>query len=489
MRDSTAQWLLNYINESDDYQFKNYKEFWSHFDTQFVDQDLDGTAMTKVFNVKQGNRDTQSYLSELYPLLVKSKVGFKAAKEILIRGLSPENQKVLFYTTIEDDDDEDDEDDNEDNNANILNYRQRVGKVLRKAETSFQKKSLLHAIVQTRSALVARMAPVAPRHHVREWHPTNSNLGFYGSAPMNLENSRGVLQQERERRYLIGACFYCGGQKHLAQDCPQQAPSLPLQYHVHDTGTGKRRRPSVNEGTRKVRRPYGSLPQARGLVFTNLFASLFEIHESCQEFSSLQQNAPEVISNAISDCGELMFLPCVIKQKNEKILTQVMLDSGATHSYINQSFAKQIGLTFQEKPRPEKVIIADGRPIKGGPIKNSVTITIIERPERTGSQKNYHARRDEPHRRYNHSWNGLAAPSQPLYQLPKRSNLVQKFLLSKYLSPRTSSNSTNHGPGNTTATARSQDPRRKIRRQRGGTQETDPAGISRIPGCLQEVRS
>ena len=55
-------------------------------------------------------------------------------------------------------------------------------------------------------------------------HPTNSNSGHYGPAPMDLSAGRRTLsQEERTRRLAEGLCMYCGGQGHLARNCPAAA--------------------------------------------------------------------------------------------------------------------------------------------------------------------------------------------------------------------------------------------------------------------------
>ncbi|KAI9781332.1 MAG: hypothetical protein M1816_002400, partial [Peltula sp. TS41687] len=74
LRDRAANWFVNYASLDGTYQFKTLKEFWQQFETQFVDQDPAGTAMSKIFDIKQGTRGVQAYLSEMYSLLVESKI-------------------------------------------------------------------------------------------------------------------------------------------------------------------------------------------------------------------------------------------------------------------------------------------------------------------------------------------------------------------------------------------------------------------------------
>jgi len=59
-------------------------------------------------------------------------------------------------------------------------------------------------------------------------HPTSSNSGHYGPAPMDLSagRRRGPLtQEERQRRIAQGLCLYCGGSGHLAMACPNRRPA------------------------------------------------------------------------------------------------------------------------------------------------------------------------------------------------------------------------------------------------------------------------
>ncbi|KAI9782976.1 MAG: hypothetical protein M1816_001635 [Peltula sp. TS41687] len=148
LRERAADWFVNYASLDGTYQFKTLKVFWQQFQTQFVDQDPAGTAMTRIFDVKQGARDVQAYLSEMYPLLIECKIGFKATGEMFIRGLSADNQSVQFFSTIAHDTDED-EDENNDDETKIQDYRRKVGQILRRVETSMRRKNLLQTIMQS----------------------------------------------------------------------------------------------------------------------------------------------------------------------------------------------------------------------------------------------------------------------------------------------------------------------------------------------------
>jgi hypothetical protein len=56
-------------------------------------------------------------------------------------------------------------------------------------------------------------------------HPTSSGSGYYGPAPMDLSAGRRKLTQEERLRHLTnGLCLYCGGQGHMAVNCPGKRP-------------------------------------------------------------------------------------------------------------------------------------------------------------------------------------------------------------------------------------------------------------------------
>lgn len=54
----------------------------------------------------------------------------------------------------------------------------------------------------------------------------------------------------------------------------------------------------------------------------------------------------------------------------------VMIDSGATAEFINHRLVEQLGLTPQKKTYPRPLYTVDGSKIKGGSVKNEVTITL-----------------------------------------------------------------------------------------------------------------
>lgn len=55
-------------------------------------------------------------------------------------------------------------------------------------------------------------------------HPTQSNSGYYGPAPMDISSGRRTLtSEERSRRMTEGLCMYCGEPGHLARSCPAMA--------------------------------------------------------------------------------------------------------------------------------------------------------------------------------------------------------------------------------------------------------------------------
>jgi hypothetical protein len=53
-------------------------------------------------------------------------------------------------------------------------------------------------------------------------HPTSSNSGYYGAAPMDLSAGKHITPEEKASRMAEGRCLYCGGLGHLVKDCPNK---------------------------------------------------------------------------------------------------------------------------------------------------------------------------------------------------------------------------------------------------------------------------
>ena len=82
-------------------------------------------------------------------------------------------------------------------------------------------------------------APTTPQRPTTAAHPTNSNSGYYGPAPMDLSAGRGrITDAERNRRRAAGLCLYCGGSGHLAFSCPNKRPP-PMRGSVGVVGAGR----------------------------------------------------------------------------------------------------------------------------------------------------------------------------------------------------------------------------------------------------------
>ena len=79
-----AEWLVTFIGiDGVSYEFTNYIDFVKKFKAQFVDPNPKATAARKLFALKQGQEDIQTYLTKVIPIAREADLGLVAIKEII----------------------------------------------------------------------------------------------------------------------------------------------------------------------------------------------------------------------------------------------------------------------------------------------------------------------------------------------------------------------------------------------------------------------
>ena len=77
-----AEWLVTFIGtDGISYEFSNYIDFVKKFKAQFVDPNPKAIATRKLFALKQGQEDVQTYLTKVIPIAREADLGLVATKE------------------------------------------------------------------------------------------------------------------------------------------------------------------------------------------------------------------------------------------------------------------------------------------------------------------------------------------------------------------------------------------------------------------------
>ncbi|OMH79863.1 Retrotransposon-derived protein PEG10, partial [Zancudomyces culisetae] len=134
--------------------------------------------------------------------------------------------------------------------------------------------------------------------------------------PMHVDAiHRTVSQPERERRMKLGLCFYCGGEKHQAQNCTVRKPPLNLRQASNDP------------------------------------------------------SSTELCPRPNSDHSNRFMVPVTVHVPGKhSFKIMAMIDSGASGVFINKSLVDSQTIPTQSKEEPVAVEFIDGSPLTGGPI-------------------------------------------------------------------------------------------------------------------------
>ena len=206
-----AEWLVTFIGANGiSYEFTSYIDFVTKFKAQFVDPNPKATAARKLFALKQGQEDIQTYLTKVIPIAREADLGLVATKEIIKGNLNERSRQYLMLASAN-------LSDETLQGENLVQFKERIGRVIRRMENETSS-SAIHAILRTdaRHALSTKTVADPPKFT----HPTYTKSGYYGPAPMDIGRVRGPLtNEEKQRRRVQGLCLYCGKSGHLVKDC------------------------------------------------------------------------------------------------------------------------------------------------------------------------------------------------------------------------------------------------------------------------------
>ena len=185
----------------------------------FGDPDPVGTAKRAVEQTFQRNKPFHEFLADISEHLAKLSWNDEAKKDAIHRNMNEEHKEAEVHSdTIPDDLD------------GWIAWHQRFDSRL--AARTQDKKN--RGVPAQKAAPVRATSPGnGGRNTTRAAHnnhPTASNSGNYGPAPMDLSASKKKLSfEERNRRIREGRCLYCGELGHISLDCPQLTQKRRLQ--------------------------------------------------------------------------------------------------------------------------------------------------------------------------------------------------------------------------------------------------------------------
>jgi hypothetical protein len=159
-----------------------------------------GTASGELDRLTQGNREFSIYYAEFQRLMALLDYDSQAKMAALKRGLSKELQASLVYQT--------DEPEDFDKFVELcmkLDYRIR-------AHANLSHRPNNSHPTTTKATL---SAPYMTSH------PTSTDSGNYGPAPMDLSTAKKLQNQCRRDEWMAkGLCLYCGSADHFKDQCP-----------------------------------------------------------------------------------------------------------------------------------------------------------------------------------------------------------------------------------------------------------------------------
>jgi len=183
--------------------FTTAQEVIQCLDRAFGDPDPKGTARAQLERLRMGNDDFSTYYAKFQRYCTVLEYNDEAILDRLDYGLSNEMKDGPVYfekpTGL---------------HERIALYLSLDGQI--RARRNEQKRSTTSPPVRHNNT-TPEAAKTTP-------HPTSSNSGYYGAAPMDLSSGRRrVSPEEKVRRIREGLCLYCGQAGHVANACPLAA--------------------------------------------------------------------------------------------------------------------------------------------------------------------------------------------------------------------------------------------------------------------------
>jgi len=196
---------------SDGVNFANTEALITHLNACFDDPDRTGTAVRKLQAIRQGTREFSSYFAEFQQYALQLNWNSDAIRAALKNGLAPVLDAALITV-----------DEPEDYNS-YISLLTKVDSRMRAAKQKTALKAPAPKPHNSGSRPAAQTGSSSTSAGRISSHPTSSNSGNYGPAPMDLSaNRKKLTPEERNRRITEGLCLYCGGAGHIAGVCPNK---------------------------------------------------------------------------------------------------------------------------------------------------------------------------------------------------------------------------------------------------------------------------
>jgi hypothetical protein len=182
----------------------------------FGDPNEVGMASGELDYLTEGNREFSIYYAQFQCLIAILDYDSKAKKAALKRGLSKELQASLIYQT--------------DKPKDFNKFME----LCMKLDYQIQAHAAL-ARCSNNSHLSTTKATLSIPHMMG--HPTSTDSGNYGPAPIDLSAAKKSQNQCRhDERMAKGLCLYCGLADHFKDQCPVLASNNARKIHLAAAG-------------------------------------------------------------------------------------------------------------------------------------------------------------------------------------------------------------------------------------------------------------
>jgi hypothetical protein len=178
--------------------------------------------------------------------------------------------------------------------------------------------------------------------------PTNPRYSKEGGRSVGQTTRVTATMSDATWQYRMknGDCLQCGSKDHRKNDCPELQGSNGKKAAFNKVTTD--RRPD-----RKKPTPRADNSGSDGEGHAKLYAMF-----------------------ASSSPGDLLTtLVSIVGHPNDN--PRAMLDSGATYNFIDERYAKALGLTLVLKDKPERLHLADGSEAKTGALTHTTDVTLL----------------------------------------------------------------------------------------------------------------
>jgi len=201
--------VRSYVSEnSGRIKFESFNALLDLLRQAFDDPDRTRTANRDFLKLRQKNGTFSAYLAEFGRLMGDLNWNDDAKKEQLYEGLADEIKDALVTTRPE-----------SDSLAHFVQTCRELDNRIRAraAERSSSTRNNPRPTPRSGAASTSTV-PATP-------HPTGTNSGHYGAAPMDLSAAQRSAEKTRikQERMARGECIYCGAAGHFLRECPQRA--------------------------------------------------------------------------------------------------------------------------------------------------------------------------------------------------------------------------------------------------------------------------